>query len=1022
MTATAEPSSSEALPGPSDRWFRLLSQSMPQIVCVVALDGTVEYVNGAWMEVSGKSLEETAAAGWPNLIHPDDHAAARDCIRATLHTLRPRDVEVRYRARDGSWRWFLCRLAPIVEGGRVVRFIGAGMDIEARKRAEDALRRAAELIDLGDAFCEVDRDFRVVQVNANQERLSRTPRAASIGRTLWEVWPDAARPGSRYGREYRRCMEERVPVQFDDYYEPLDLWTSITAYPIGGGGIAIFSRDISGQKRAEAALRDALERLEIATDAAQLGIFDRDVGKGTTRWDARVRALWGVGRDERVSYETFIAGVHPDDRPGTEAAIARALDPASDGRYRVEYRVRSRDGQERWVAVAGRAVVAEGRVTRLVGTVQDVTAERRLHDALLESERQLRAAHQRLRLHVESTPLAVIEWDSDYRVIGYSRRAQELLGWSAQEVIGKRIDEIPWVPDEDWPAVRAVMRGMTGAARPTNVSANRNRRKDGTVIHCEWYNSSLYDDAGRLLSVLSFVLDVTERRKAEEALRRSEQRLRVALDAASFGTFDYDPGTGAAARDAQLRRIWGLAPDEELDYRASLARIHPDDRERVRQTFAAALAPTSDGRYRSEYRIVWPDGTVHWCNASGRVYFAGEGVERRAVRVVGVEGDVSERKQAEAALHEANERLREADRRKDEFLGMLSHELRNPLAPIRNASYLLRQAPPGSDQATRAQLVIERQTEHLTRLVDDLLDVTRIARGKIELRRSQVDLREIVVRAAEDFRLPMDDRGIAFRTALPDAPVWALVDATRVTQVVGNLLHNAAKFTRRGDEVTLSLAVAGDDAVVTVRDSGAGIDAALLPSIFDPFVQGERTLARTEGGLGLGLALVKGITELHGGTATVSSRGRGMGSEFEVRLPLSAAAPRLGAPSPRAERRGTGHRVLVVDDNRDAADTLAELVRVLGHEAEVAYDGQAALDAVRERSPDVVLCDLGLPGMSGYDVAKAVRAAGNDAVRLLAVSGYAQPEDVRRAVEAGFDAHVAKPPDPERLDQLLAGA
>jgi signal transduction histidine kinase len=257
------------------------------------------------------------------------------------------------------------------------------------------------------------------------------------------------------------------------------------------------------------------------------------------------------------------------------------------------------------------------------------------------------------------------------------------------------------------------------------------------------------------------------------------------------------------------------------------------------------------------------------------------------------------RREMEREREEASAKLVEADRRKDEFLGMLSHELRNPLAPIRNSTYVLRHAAPGSEQALRAQAVIERQTEHLTRLVDDLLDVTRIARGKIELRRSRVDLRELLWRAGDDFRLMMDGGGLVFRTALPDAEVWVDADATRITQVVGNLLHNAAKFTKRGDEVTLSLESAGGEATIRVRDTGAGIDPALLPRLFAPFVQGERTLARTEGGLGLGLALVKGVAELHGGTVDVASAGKGKGAEFTVRLPtVDGAADRSGMGGP----------------------------------------------------------------------------------------------------------------------------
>jgi CheY-like chemotaxis protein len=387
--------------------------------------------------------------------------------------------------------------------------------------------------------------------------------------------------------------------------------------------------------------------------------------------------------------------------------------------------------------------------------------------------------------------------------------------------------------------------------------------------------------------------------------------------------------------------------------------------------------------------------------------------------LVSVVRDITDRKRTEAALREANERLREADRRKDEFLGMLSHELRNPLAPIRNATYILHKAPPGGEQARRAQDVIERQTTHLARLVDDLLDVTRVARGKIELRRARVDLRDVVRRAADDFRLVLGERGVGFGVALGEERIWSDADAVRITQAVGNLLHNASKFTMRGGEVALSLRREGDHAVIRVRDTGEGIDAELLPRVFDPFVQGARTLARSEGGLGLGLALVKGIAELHAGTVSARSPGEGQGAEFVIRLPISRSAG-LPLDSTPCARPGHGLRsVLVVDDNQDAAESLAEVVKMLGHAVDVAYDGPGALEKVRASRPDVVLCDIGLPGMSGYDVAKALRAVPGDHLRLIAVSGYAQPEDVRRALEAGFDGHVAKPCSAEDIERLL---
>ncbi len=352
---------------------------------------------------------------------------------------------------------------------------------------------------------------------------------------------------------------------------------------------------------------------------------------------------------------------------------------------------------------------------------------------------------------------------------------------------------------------------------------------------------------------------------------------------------------------------------------------------------------------------------------------------------------------------------------------ILSHELRNPLAPIRNSIFILERAAPGAEPARRAKEVIRRQTDHLTRLVDDLLDVTRIARGKIELRRSRVDLREVVLNAAEDFRLLFRDRAVAFDVVVPGERIWADADATRITQVIGNLLHNASKFTPGGERVALMLAANHGVAEVRVRDTGAGIDPALLPTIFDPFVQGERTLARTEGGLGLGLALVKGIIELHGGSVRVDSGGKGRGAEFVVRLPLAAAATQARSVALRPPQNGA-RRVLVVDDNADAAESLAEIARMLGHDVDVANDAATALDKAQANPFDVVLCDIGLPGMSGYDVARALRASGGAKMQLIAVSGYAQPEDVRRAVEAGFDAHVPKPADIEELMKLLAAA
>ncbi|WP_242343364.1 PocR ligand-binding domain-containing protein [Anaeromyxobacter terrae] len=376
---------------------------------------------------------------------------------------------------------------------------------------------------------------------------------------------------------------------------------------------------------------------------------------------------------------------------------------------------------------------------------------------------------------------------------------------------------------------------------------------------------------------------------------------------------------------------------------------------------------------------------------------------------------------AEGALRQrqAEEALRDADRRKDEFLSVLSHELRNPLAPIRNSIYILEHAEPAGEQARRARAVIERQTEHLTKLVDDLLDVTRIAKGKIELRRERVDVAAVARRASEDLRSVIAGRGLALALDLPSDPVPVDGDPTRLAQVLGNLLQNATKFTPRGGTITVSVRAGAEATELTVRDTGVGIARNMLGRIFEPFVQAERSLARTDGGLGLGLALVKGVTELHGGTVRAESAGPGQGTEIIVRLPLAAEKVLPASAAAGVSPMARGRLVLVVDDNVDAADSLAELVQLFGHQTEVAYDGPTALAMARANPPDVVLCDLGLPGMSGYDVARALRAGGSNGVRLVAVSGYAQPDDLKRATDAGFDGHVAKPPDPGVIERIL---
>jgi len=379
--------------------------------------------------------------------------------------------------------------------------------------------------------------------------------------------------------------------------------------------------------------------------------------------------------------------------------------------------------------------------------------------------------------------------------------------------------------------------------------------------------------------------------------------------------------------------------------------------------------------------------------------------------------------EAAAELRRRSEELVAADRRKDQFLAMLAHELRNPLAPIRNAVELMRQVESGDPAFQPTREMVERQVKHLARLVDDLLDVSRLTQGSIRLRKENMDLGVVVERAVDATHALIESRGHTLSLSLPAPPIRLEADAARIEQVVTNLLNNSAKYTMPGGHIWLSVEQEGEEALIRVRDNGIGVPPDVLGRVFEPFVQCDGSLARSEGGLGIGLTLVRSLTEMHGGRVEAHSPGLGQGSEFVVRLPIHVAAgiperlPRETSPFTPARPV----RVLVVEDNLDAAESLATLLRLWGHEVRMVHDGLDALDAARAYRPEVVLLDIGLPGLDGYQVAERLRReVGLDNTLLVAMTGYGQPEDRRRSREAGIHHHFVKPVEPFVLRNLLA--
>lgn len=383
--------------------------------------------------------------------------------------------------------------------------------------------------------------------------------------------------------------------------------------------------------------------------------------------------------------------------------------------------------------------------------------------------------------------------------------------------------------------------------------------------------------------------------------------------------------------------------------------------------------------------------------------------------------DVTDRTLAEESLRRHTEELQQANRAKDEFLAMLGHELRNPLAPMLNALELMRLRPDDAVVTGRAYDILQRQARHMSRLVDDLLDVSRITQGKIELRRERLDLGAAVAQAVQAARPAMEQRYHRVHVLTPSEPALIDADPDRIEQVLVNVLSNAAKYTPNGGQVDVVCSVKDHEAVVTVRDTGIGISEDLLPRVFDLFTQADRGLDRSLGGLGIGLTLVRRLIELHSGSVEAFSGGPGQGCEIKIRLPLAAEHDTINRTDsdPTGANPASGLRILVVDDNADAAEMLADVLDSFGHQVRIAHDGPSALEGVLEFEPDVVLLDIGLPGMNGYEVARAMRRSGQTELRLIAVTGYGQEEDRRLSREAGFDAHLTKPVDIRLLEQHL---
>jgi len=649
------------------------------------------------------------------------------------------------------------------------------------------------------------------------------------------------------------------------------------------------------------------------------------------------------------------------------------------------------------------------RVTSLVSAVRaGLRARQRqyqIRDHLAERERNVQV-HALLAAIVASSDDAIISKTLDGNILTWNAGAERLFGYSAAEVIGRPITLlIPAERQDEEPALLARLRRGERIDHFETVRV----AKDGRRMDISLTVSPIRDADGKVIGASKVARDITDHKQAEKDLRQSEERLRSMANATPAIIWTADPSGAITFHNQRWLDYTGLTPAENtFDWPARV--LHPDDLDRCIREWSRALVQGTD--YEIEVRNRRRGGEYRWFLTRATPIRDADG---RIIEWFGSTTDIHDRKRAEEAL-------READRRKDEFLAVLAHELRNPLAPIRNSLHILRLTGQHEPAAERVGEMMERQVNHMVRLVDDLLEVSRITRGKIELRKEQIEVAAIVRSAVETSRPLIEAAGHQLALAIPPEPLTLEGDHVRLTQVIANLLNNAAKYTDAGGQIWLSVRRERKEVEISVRDTGMGIPPDMIPRVFDLFTQIDRHADRAQGGLGIGLTLVKSLVEMHGGSVRAHSKGVGQGSEFVVRLPLAPDPRRAVLPGKEASLSTVlaARRVLVVDDNRDAAESLGMLLKLLGAQVHVVYDGPTALEAVATYKPAVVLLDIGMPGMDGHEVARRIRLESEfREVILIALTGWGHEEDRQRSQSAGFDYHLIKPADVNSLETLL---
>jgi PAS domain S-box-containing protein len=884
-----------------------------------------------------------------------------------------------------------------------------------RLAAEQTERLRTTLASIGDAVITTDTAGRISNLNPVAETLTGWTNAESAGQPLDVVFHIVNEQTRKpVENPAAKALAEGVIVGLANHTvliakDGTERAIDDSAAPIRCKegevvGCVLVFRDISERRRAERKLRESEARKTAMFETTLDAIISIDHEGMITEFNASAERTFGHRREEVLGRELAEVIIPPAYRELHRQGLARYL-VTGEGpviNQRLELAALRSDGSEFPVELTVTRIPMDGPPI-FTAYLRDITERRRADEAL-----------SRLAAIVTYSEDAIISKDLAGVITSWNKGAEQLFGYSPGEAIGKPVTML--IPadhiDEEPKILERIRRGEV-----VDHYETVRKHKDGTRLDISLTVSPLKDAEGRIIGASKIARNMTERNRIDQQIRESGERFRTLADNMSQFAWMAD-ATGWIYWYNQRWYDYTGTTLEEMQGWGWKQVHHPDHVDRVVERF------TQHVREGKEWEDTFPlrgkDGNYRWFLSRARPIHDQEG---KVVRWFGTNTDVTEQRQMAEALRQNAADMSAANRRKNEFLAMLAHELRNPLAPIRNALQIVQHSKGDGESVQSASEMMERQIGQLVRLVDDLLDVSRISRGTIELRRERVELASVIEQAVETCRPAIDSAKHKLMVTLPPQPVFLDADPVRLSQVFSNLLNNACKYSEPTGRIWLSAERQGSDVVVTVKDTGVGIASDMLPHIFEMFTQIDRSLERSQGGLGIGLTLVQRLAEMHGGSVSAHSDGVGHGSEFAVRLPILIDTATFSQDKPAADESAklAGRRILVVDDNRDSAQSLAMLLKLTGNQTHTAYDGLAAVEAAAKFRPEVVLLDIGLPKLNGYETARKIREhAWGKSLVLVALTGWGQEEDRRKSSEAGFDGHLVKPVDHRELKTLLA--